>query len=126
MGSTARTENHRGLVLARLAVAWDKRPSLSLGELLARALASSTLASLDGAEGLARLEAFDDGYLAEVVERYVGLGLDEDPEAGNDYCNGAVAPTQVSGGACLIDALHVDDVAAILAEKGLDKRPAGK
>ena len=49
-----------------------------------------------------------------------------DATAGNDYCNGSVAPTQVSGGACLIDALHVDDVAAILAEKGLDKRPAGK
>jgi hypothetical protein len=26
----------------------------------------------------------------------------------------------------LVDALHVDDLAAILAEKGLDKRPAGK
>lgn len=29
-------------------------------------------------------------------------------------------------GACLIDCLHVDDVAAILAEKGLEKRPDGK
>ena len=44
----------------------------------------------------------------------------------NDYCNGQVAQVQVQGGACLIDALHVDDVAAMLAEKGLDKRPAGK
>ena len=45
---------------------------------------------------------------------------------GNDYCNGSVAPVVIPGGACLVDALHVDDVAAILAEKGLDKRPAGK
>jgi hypothetical protein len=28
-------------------------------------------------------------------------------------------------GACLCDCLHVDDLAAILVEKGLDKRPAG-
>ena len=27
-------------------------------------------------------------------------------------------------GACMCDCLHVDDVAAMLAEKGLDKRPA--
>ena len=45
---------------------------------------------------------------------------------GNDYCNGQVAQVVITGGACLVDALHVDDVAAILAEKGLDKRPAGK
>lgn len=46
---------------------------------------------------------------------------------GNDYCNGSIAPIQnpiVT--ACLCDCLHVDDLAAILAEKGLDKRPAGK
>ena len=29
-------------------------------------------------------------------------------------------------GACMVDCLHVDDLAAILAEKGLDKRPLGK
>lgn len=46
---------------------------------------------------------------------------------GNDYCNGTIAPIQnpvVS--ACLCDCLHADDLAAILAEKGLDKRPPGK
>jgi len=26
----------------------------------------------------------------------------------------------------MVDCLHVDDLAAILAEKGLDKRPEGK
>lgn len=43
---------------------------------------------------------------------------------GNDYCNGNIAPVQpANAGACLCDCLHVDDLAAILAEKGLDKRP---
>ena len=46
---------------------------------------------------------------------------------GNDYCNGKIAPIQnVDTGACLCDCLHIDDLAAILTEKGLDKRPAGK
>lgn len=46
---------------------------------------------------------------------------------GNDYCNGLIAPIQnASTGACLCDCLHVDDVAELLKEKGLDKRPAGK
>lgn len=46
---------------------------------------------------------------------------------GNDYCNGTIAPVQdVRTGACLCDCLHIDDIAALLAEKGLDKRPAGK
>ena len=49
-----------------------------------------------------------------------------DAVAGNDYCNGFVVAVSGGTGACLIDCLHVDDVAAILAEKGLDKRPAGK
>ena len=47
--------------------------------------------------------------------------------AGNDYCNGFIAPIQNPNQyACLMDCLHIDDVLAILAEKGLDKRPAGK
>ena len=46
--------------------------------------------------------------------------------AGNDYCNGGIAPLTQDQNACLCDMLHVDDLAAILAEKGLDKRPAGK
>ena len=46
---------------------------------------------------------------------------------GNDYCNGNIAVTQSAQEyACLCDCIHVDDLAAILAEKGLDKRPAGK
>lgn len=47
--------------------------------------------------------------------------------AGNDYCNGMIAPVQNPvTGACIVDCLHIDDVAAMLKEKGLDKRPAGK
>jgi hypothetical protein len=45
---------------------------------------------------------------------------------GNDYCNGRIAITQSPAEyACLCDCLHVEDVAALLAEKGLDKRPPG-
>lgn len=45
---------------------------------------------------------------------------------GNDYCNGSIAPITNNTGACLCDCLHADDVAEMLKEKGLDKRPAGK
>ena len=55
------------------------------------------------------------------------VGILYDAKPGNDYCNGQIAVTQVPGpSACLCDCLHVDDLAAILKEKGLDKRPAGK
>jgi hypothetical protein len=57
----------------------------------------------------------------------VCTGILYDAVPGNDYCNGSVAPLPTPGpGVCLIDCLHADDLAAILAEKGLDKRPAGK
>ena len=54
------------------------------------------------------------------------VGILYDAVPGNDYCNGALAPIPTSPSACLVDALHIDDLAASLAEKGLDKRPAGK
>lgn len=55
------------------------------------------------------------------------VGVLYDARPGNDYCNGNIAPIQTTGtAACLCDCLHVDDVAAMLKEKGLDKRPAGK
>jgi hypothetical protein len=58
--------------------------------------------------------------------KVVGTGILYDAVAGNgDYCNGNVAPVATPG-ACLIDCIHADDLAAILAEKGLDKRPVGK
>lgn len=52
-------------------------------------------------------------------------GILYDAVPGNDFCNGNIAPLPPTG-ACLCDCLHVDDIAALLAEKGLDKRPAGK
>jgi hypothetical protein len=57
----------------------------------------------------------------------VATGVLHSAVAGNDYCNGYIAPIQNTlQGACLVDCLHVDDLAEILKEKGLDKRPAGK
>lgn len=57
----------------------------------------------------------------------VAVGVLHSATPGNDYCNGGIAPIQnPQTGACLCDCLHVEDLAAILAEKGLDKRPAGK
>lgn len=47
--------------------------------------------------------------------------------SGNDHCNGMIAPIQMPNHmACLCDCLHVDDLAALLKEKGLDTRPPGK
>jgi hypothetical protein len=57
--------------------------------------------------------------------KIIGVGILYDAVAGNNYCNGMVAPIS-SVGACLIDCIHADDLAAMLAEKGLDKRPDGK
>jgi hypothetical protein len=53
------------------------------------------------------------------------FGVLYDATPGNDYCNGNIAPLPAQY-ACLVDCLHVDDLAAMLAEKGLDKRPEGK
>lgn len=63
-----------------------------------------------------------DGTTPEIVS----FGVLHSATAGNDYCNGAIAPLTGDQNACICDMLHVDDVAAILAEKGLDKRPVGK
>ena len=56
------------------------------------------------------------------------IGILSDAKPGNDYCNGMIA--SIVGGpavsACLCDCLHVDDLAELLKEKGLDKRRAGK
>lgn len=55
------------------------------------------------------------------------VGVLHSATPGNDYCNGQIAPTQhQQTGACMCDCFHVEDLAAILAEKGLDKRPPGK
>jgi hypothetical protein len=52
---------------------------------------------------------------------------------GVDYCNGEIVITgygpqgpAIVIGACLVDCLHVEDLATILALNGLSKRPDGK
>jgi hypothetical protein len=56
--------------------------------------------------------------------RVIGTGILYNALPGNDYCNGSVAPIAELG-ACLVDCLHVDDVAEALKAAGLDKRPDG-
>jgi hypothetical protein len=56
--------------------------------------------------------------------RVCAVGILFDAEPGNDYCNGSILPISPAvTSACLVDCLHVDDLAALLKEKGLDKRP---
>lgn len=63
--------------------------------------------------------------LEDGVISVFGVLKDAESDGGN-YCNGniEVAPG-VEEYACLCDCLHVDDIAEILAERGLDKRPEG-
>ncbi len=59
--------------------------------------------------------------------KVVAFGVLHSAIPGNDYCNGYIAtiqpPTEM---ACMVDCLHIDDVAEVLADIGLDKRPQGK
>ncbi len=56
--------------------------------------------------------------------RVLGVGILYDASPGNDYCNGAMAPIPATTTACLVDAIHLDDLAALIAAAGLDKRPS--
>ena len=59
--------------------------------------------------------------------KVVAFGVLHSAVPGNDYCNGNIAVIQnAQQYACMVDCLHADDVAEFLAERGLDKRPAGK
>lgn len=58
--------------------------------------------------------------------KVISFGVLFDATPGNDYCNGSIAPVHGVTGQCMCDCLHIDDIAAILVEKGLDKRPIGK
>lgn len=59
--------------------------------------------------------------------RVVAFGVLHSAIPGNDYCNGNIAPVQApTEGACMVDCLHVDDLAELIKSAGLDKRPAGK
>lgn len=62
--------------------------------------------------------------------RAESVGVLRDATPGNDYCNGYVQvgaePSPADPVACMCDCLHVEDLAEILKEKGLHKRPEGK
>ena len=59
--------------------------------------------------------------------RITAIGILHDAVPGIDHCNGSIAPVSTAlTGACMCDCLHIEDVEALLKEKGLDKRPAGK
>jgi hypothetical protein len=59
--------------------------------------------------------------------KVVAFGVLHSATPGNDYCNGNIAVIQsATDYACMCDCLHIDDVAAILEEKNLHKRPDGK
>lgn len=60
---------------------------------------------------------------------YNKAGKLRDATPGDNYCNGYIQmswqPSSNDPVACMCDCLHIDDLTALLAEKGLDKRPAG-
>lgn len=58
--------------------------------------------------------------------KVVSFGILHNATPGNDFCNGNIAAIAQPSGACMVDCLHIEDVEAMLAEKGLDKRPEGK
>jgi len=59
--------------------------------------------------------------------KVVSFGVLYGATPGNDYCNGNIAAIQHPNDyACMCDCLHIDDVADLLKNAGLDKRPAGK
>jgi len=55
----------------------------------------------------------------------VSFGVLHGATPGNNYCNGHIAHVTRQD-ACIVDCLHIDDLAEILKEKGLHKRPEGK
>jgi hypothetical protein len=59
--------------------------------------------------------------------KVVSFGVLHGATPGNDYCNGNIATIQSPNDyACMCDCLHIDDVADLLKQQGLDQRPAGK
>lgn len=57
----------------------------------------------------------------------VSFGVLHSATPGNDYCNGYIAIVQSpTDYACMVDCLHIDDVASMLTAAELDRRPDGK
>ena len=56
----------------------------------------------------------------------VNVGILHDCVQGNEFWYGGIAPTLTTPGcACMCDCMHIEDIATMLKEKGLDKRPSG-
>lgn len=67
---------------------------------------------------------YRNGREAKNGDKIVSFGVLHSAVPGNDFCNGNIAIIQSSNDyACMVDCLHIDDVAELIAEKGLDKRP---
>ena len=58
--------------------------------------------------------------------KITALGVLHSTSGTDSYCNGQLALVHGPVGACLVDCLHIEDVATLLKEKGLDKRPQVK
>jgi hypothetical protein len=59
--------------------------------------------------------------------KIVAFGVLHSATPGNDYCNGNIAVIQPTNDyACMVDCLHIDDVASLLADAKLDHRPEGR
>ena len=59
--------------------------------------------------------------------KIVSFGVLHSATPGNDYCNGNIAVIQpATDYACMVDCLHVDDVAALIESANLAERPEGK
>ncbi len=59
--------------------------------------------------------------------KIVAFGVLHSAAPGNDYCNGNIAVVQPTNeGACMVDCLHVDDVAGLLSDAKFDRRPDGR
>ena len=59
--------------------------------------------------------------------KIVAFGVLHSAIPGNDYCNGYIAVVQsTTEYACMVDCLHVDDMAALIASANLNERPQGK
>ena len=71
--STGKFDPHRVVVNERLFRAWEKKPEIRFGELIARAIALLVRDDEDGAEMYKKLLTVDDKQLAEAVERIVLL-----------------------------------------------------
>lgn len=77
---------------------------------------------------------YRNGRVAENGDRVVRLNGDKievfgvlhGAQPGNNFCNGNIAPVQqVQEYACLCDCLHIEDLAKLIKDAGLNKRPEG-